>query len=64
MFGQRRFPFEVIFTVEITLIGHQRHFGVDHHVFTLWQTYDHVWLHTALAIQPHINLCLILMPFA
>ena len=35
MLLQRRFTGVIIFGVEIALIGHQGHLGIDHHVFPL-----------------------------
>ncbi|MNN09230.1 hypothetical protein D3C81_1221070 [compost metagenome] len=35
MLTQRRLAFHFIFTVEVTFVGHQRHFRIDDHVLTL-----------------------------
>ena len=48
MFGQRRLLCFRGFTVEVTLIGHQRHFGVNNDLFVLRQVNHHIRLITAL----------------
>ena len=64
MFAQCRFALHLVFTVEIALVGDQRHLGVDHHVLALRQAHDHIGLHAALVIHPHVDLRFILVSFA
>ncbi|MNL68175.1 hypothetical protein D3C87_1928610 [compost metagenome] len=63
MLTQRRLTLHFIFAVEVTLIGHQRHFCIDHHVLALRQAHDNVGLHPTLMVQPHVDLRFVFVPF-
>ena len=63
MLLQRCFAGVVIFGVEIAFIGDQRHFGVDHHIFSLRQPHDDIRLHPRAGVIFDADLGFIFIPF-
>ncbi|MNL63866.1 hypothetical protein D3C87_1880340 [compost metagenome] len=64
VFLQRRFAGEVVFGIEVALVGHQRHFGIDNHVFALRQTHNHIGLHSRAGIGLDADLSFIFVAIA
>ena len=64
MLLQRCFAGVVILSVEVALIGHQRHFGVDNHIFALWQTNNDIRLHPRARIVLNADLRFVFVSFA
>ena len=63
MLLQRCFAGIVIFRVEVALIGHQRHFGVDNHIFALRQTNNDIRLHSRARIVFNADLRFVFVSF-
>ncbi|MNE17568.1 hypothetical protein D3C80_1105530 [compost metagenome] len=58
------FSGEIIFCIEVALIGHQRHFGVNHHVFALRQAHDDIGLHSRSGVGFNADLRFVFIPLA
>ena len=64
MLLQRRLARVIIVRIKVAFIRHQRHFGVNHHIFTLRQPHDHIRLHSRAGVvfDTHLRFVFISFP--